>query len=184
MNFNEHYDLEGRHAFLGASNYHWVNYDDEKLESVFLKHSAAQQGTRLHAWASETIRLGIKQARSKNTLNLYVNDAIGFRMSVEQPLRYSENCFGTADAISFRKDVLRIFDYKSGVTSASFWQLIIYAALFCLEYQHDPYKISIELRIYQNNEVLVKEPTPEEVAFVCDKIVSFDKRIELLKIGV
>ena len=39
MNFNNHSRLEGQHAFLGASNYHWINYDEAKLISVFNSHS-------------------------------------------------------------------------------------------------------------------------------------------------
>jgi hypothetical protein len=31
MNFNEHSTLVGQHAFLSASYYHWINYDDQKL---------------------------------------------------------------------------------------------------------------------------------------------------------
>jgi hypothetical protein len=32
---------------------------------------------------------------------MYVNDAIGYNMKVEQPLYYSENCFGHADTLCF-----------------------------------------------------------------------------------
>ena len=35
MNFNKHSDLEGCHAFLSASKYHWINYDDEKLVTAY-----------------------------------------------------------------------------------------------------------------------------------------------------
>ena len=31
MILNKHFDLEGRHARLSASNYHWTNYDQDKL---------------------------------------------------------------------------------------------------------------------------------------------------------
>ena len=34
VNFNNHYNLEGQHAFLSASNYHWINYDEEKIEKT------------------------------------------------------------------------------------------------------------------------------------------------------
>jgi hypothetical protein len=37
---------------------------------------------------------------------MYVNDAIGYQMTPEQPIYYSENCVGTADAISFKNDFL------------------------------------------------------------------------------
>ena len=134
MNFNNHSNLAGFHAFLGASRYHWINYDEKKIEESYNKHQATILGTRLHEFADECIQLGIKLPKSRKTLNLYVNDAIGFKMQTEQVLFYSENCFGTADTICFRNNKLRIHDYKSGSTPASFRQLEIYTALFCLEY--------------------------------------------------
>ena len=182
MNFNTYSNLEGQHAFLSPSNFHWINYDDEKLDTTYLKYQAIARGTRLHALADECIKLGVKLPRSKKTLNLYVNDAIGFKMTTEQVLYYSDNAFGTADAISFRSKVLRIHDLKTGVTPASMKQLEVYTALFCLEYHISPNDISIELRIYQNDEVLVHEPYPEDVLYIMDKIIEFDKRIEKLKL--
>lgn len=181
MNFNKHFSLEGQHAFLSASKYHWINYDDEKLHNAYTRFLAVQQGTRLHAFADECIRLGIKLPRSKKTLNLYINDAIGFKMTTEQPLYYSENCFGTTDAISFRQNFLRIHDLKTGVTPGSMQQLEVYTALFCLEYNIKPEDIKIELRIYQNDEVSILEPLPEALHDIMEKIVIFDKRIDKLK---
>ncbi len=145
MNFNKHSTLEGQHAFLGASKYHWINYTDEKLAETYSKFLAVQRGTVLHEFAAQCIRLGQKLPKSTKTLNMYVNDAIGFRMIPEQILYYSENCFGTADSISFRRNILRIHDYKSGVIPAHMEQLQIYAALFCLEYKVKPADINIEL---------------------------------------
>jgi len=111
-------------------------------------------------------------------LNQYVNDAIHFKMQPEQVLYYSENCFGTADAISFKKDMLRIHDLKTGKTKPSLHQLEIYAALFCLEYDKKPGSIDIELRIYFNNDVLVGKPTASDILPIMDKIIIFDKKIE------
>ena len=31
MNWNDHSKLVGLHAFLGASKYHWINYDAARL---------------------------------------------------------------------------------------------------------------------------------------------------------
>jgi hypothetical protein len=183
MNFNKHSDLVDQHAFLSASKYHWVNYDEEKLAVAFTKYLATQRGTRLHAFACECIRLGIKLPNSKKTLNLYVNDAIGYKMETEQPLFYSENCFGTADPISFRKNLLRIHDLKTGETPSSIHQLEIYAALFCLEYDVNPTTIQIELRLYQSDEVVVHEPPAEDILYIMDKIVKFDKEIDKLRMG-
>lgn len=181
MNFLRHSDLEGQHAFLGASKYHWINYDEQKVADAYSKFLAVQKGTILHDFAAQCIRLGQKLPRSQKTLNMYVNDAIGFKMTPEQVLFYSENCFGTADAISFRNNFLRIHDYKSGVIPTHMEQLMIYAALFCLEYKYKPSEIEIELRIYQSDEVIVHNPTPDEIFAIIDKIIAFDKIITKIK---
>lgn len=182
MNFNKHSNLEGQHAFLGASNYHWLNYSNEKLAETYINLLAKQKGTVLHEFAAQCIRLGQKLPKSPKTLNMYVNDAIGYKMKPEQVLYYSDNCFGTADAIAFRNNFLRIHDYKSGVTPASIKQLMIYAALFCLEYHVKPGDIGIELRIYQNNEILVHNPTVDEITHIMDKIITFDKLINKIQV--
>ena len=181
MNFNKHYSLEGKHAFLCASKYHCVNYDNYKLAESFLRKQATLKGTILHDFAAQCITLGQKLPKSQKTLNMYVNDAIGFKMQPEQVLYYSDNCFGTADAIIFRNNLLRIHDLKTGVTPAHMEQLEIYAALFCLEYNKKPGEIEMELRIYQNNEIVVHHPTADDILPIMDKIVTFDKIIEKLK---
>ena len=180
MIFNDHSKLIGQHAFLGASKYHWLNYNDEKLANSFFNYRASEEGTKLHEFAALCIRLNQKLARSKKTLNLYVNDAIGFRMSPEQVLYYSDYCFGTADAISFRDDFLRIHDLKTGVTPTHMEQLMIYAALFCLEYDVSPFDIGIELRIYQNDDCRICNPDPNDLREIMNLIVRFDKQLRKL----
>lgn len=183
MNFNRHYGLEGKHAFLSASQYHWLNYTDEKLVDRFNNWKATERGTRLHALAAQLIDEGIKLPRTNQTLNMYVNDGIGFKMTTEQILYFSENCFGTADSISFNKDFLRIHDLKTGVTPAHMEQLEIYAALFCLEYQIKPGEIGMELRLYQNDEKIIFTPTAEDIFPIMDKIITADKIISKVKGG-
>lgn len=181
MNFNNHLTLKGNHAFLGASKYHWINYDEDKLAESYSRFLATQKGTVLHEFAARCITLGQKLPRSQKTLNMYVNDAIGFKMTPEQVLYYSENCFGTADAIIFRDNLLRIHDLKTGVIPAHMEQLMIYAALFCLEYKTKPGDIEIELRLYQNDEIVCHNPTAEDIAPIMDKIITFDKIINKIK---
>ena len=181
MNFNSHKNLEGQHAFLSASNYSWINYSEGKVADAYAKWRAAQKGTLLHAFAAQCIILGQKLPRSEKTLNMYVNDAIGYKMTPEQVLYYSPNCFGTADTISFRNNFLRIHDLKTGETPAKMEQLMIYAALFCLEYDYKPQDIQMELRIYQSDEVLVHNPTIEDIFQIMDRIVTFDKIINSMK---
>lgn len=181
MNFNKHFNLEGKHAFLSPSKYHWINYDDEKLIAAYCNFRAAQKGTELHDFARRCIELGIKLPNSRKTLNMYVNDAIGYKMIPEQPLYYSDNCFGTADTIAFKKNFLRIHDYKSGVIPAHMEQLRIYDALFCLEYEIDPFSIESELRIYQSDDILIENPDRSIIKQIMDVIVLSDKRLSMLQ---
>ena len=174
-------DLEGLHAPFSASQSAWLRYDDNRALEVYENKKAAEIGTRLHAWAKETIDLGIKQPRSKKTLYAYVNDAIGFRMSTEVVLYYSDRFFGTADAISFRNGKLRIHDLKTGKIGkieSHLDQLEVYAALFCLEYRIKPGDIEMELRLYKQDEVLVHHPTVEDIVSIMDKIKHLDKILE------
>lgn len=190
MLFNKHSDLQGSHAFLSPSNYHWINYTEEKLDLRFLTAMAAAKGTQLHEFAAQAIKLGIKLKSVKTTLNMFVNDAIGFGMLPEQVLFYSLNAFGTADAIKFKratrgnKPLLMIFDLKTGVTATSFKQLEVYAALFCLEYGFKPTELDFELRIYQNDEIAIHFPEIDDILHIMDRIITFDRRIEELKAEV
>ena len=205
MIFNQHSDLEGQHAFLSASKYSWLNYDQGKLEEAYRRQYATTIGTILHDLAHRCIKNKVKLNKSDRHLVLltlldngipqglidandileslapFVNDAIGFRMESEQVLYYSENAFGTADTIAFRNNFLRIHDYKSGTTPVHMDQLYIYAALFCLEYVVKPENIKIELRIYQSGEVLCEEPEPEVIRAIMNKIVDSDRYLRKLK---
>ena len=184
MRFNNHYNLSGLHAPFTASQSSWLRYDDDKAREAYERKKSAELGTRLHAWAKNTIDLGIKQPKSKKTLYEYVNDAIGFKMSTEVVLYYSDRFFGTADAICFRQDkktgryVLRIHDLKTGVVGdpdKHFEQLKVYAALFCLEYGFKPEEIDIVLGVYKKDEVAFCEPEAEEITWIMNKIIHLDK---------
>lgn len=181
MNFNNHSELENSHAYLSPSNYHWLNYTPEKLRMVYKNQKAKEEGTILHAFASIAIQKRLKQASQKKALNMFINDSIGHKMTSEQMLYYSDNAFGTADAISFKNNLLRIFDLKTGVSKPSFKQLDIYAALFCLEYGIKPENIEIEERIYQGNGVEVNLPDPLWIREVMDKIIELDILLENIK---
>lgn len=205
MNFNQHSDLEGKHAFLGASKFSWLNYDEEKLRLVYRSQYGSYMGTVLHDLAHRCIKNKVKLSKADrhlvtlalldagvpqglinandilDTLVPFVNDALGFRMETEQILYYTENAFGTADVISFKDNFLRIHDYKSGVLPVHMEQLRIYAALFCLEYLVKPENIKIELRIYQKGEILYEEPDPKLIRDIMNKIVESDRFLRKLK---
>ena len=199
MNFTNHKELVGKHSMLAPSQPYWLNYSEDQLFQKFVSNYAQSMGTLLHELAETLIKNGIKIKKTDKTMVLvhllkngipraaidldriynnfmtYVNDAIGFRLTPEQPLVYSEYCFGTADAISFRNNQLRIHDYKSGTLPAKMEQLMVYAALFCLEYKYKPGEIEMELRIYQNDEILYHNPTAEDIVPIMDTIIHSDK---------
>lgn len=181
MRFNQHLHLVGEHAFLSPSSYHWINYTASRLVDRWMTAQAAMRGSAQHEYAKEEIEAG-RLSQYRGTLGMYINDCIENRMTCEQTLYYSENCFGTADAISFRYRKLRIFDLKTGTTKASMRQLEVYVAIFCLEYGMNPYDIKIELRIYQADDVLVYEPDPEDIEFIMNKIIESDRTINLLRL--
>jgi hypothetical protein len=208
MDFTKHLELKSKHALLAPSQPHWLKYDEDKLFEKYLSNYAQAMGTALHELAEQLIRHGIKLKKTDKTVVLlhllesgipraaieldriynnfmtYVNDAIGFRLTPEQILVYSEYCFGTADAISFKNNLLRIHDYKSGTIPAKMEQLMIYAALFCLEYKYKPGEIEMELRIYQNDMIIEHKPEADEILPIMDIIIHHDRMLADLNEGV
>lgn len=214
MNFIKHYDKEGKHAVLSASSWRWLNDDKDSLLRRIASQYSQTIGTLLHAIAYKHIKYRIKMNKfdKKNVmlellsngipgyvinqydfdsmfenLMVYVNDGVGFKMTPEVVLFYSDNFFGTADSIAYNENTrtLRIHDYKSGVIPAHMEQLGIYAALFCLEYRIKPHEIAeTELRIYQSNEVLYHNPEPEEIEAIADKIVANDNFLNQIRMEV
>lgn len=209
MLWNDHSKLEGMHAFLGASQYHWINWDDETLEKRFRSHYSADIGTIIHSLASDCIRNKIKineddvnlieLTLAKNGIpksaydpykilsNLvpFVNESINYHMSSEVLLYYSQYCFGTTDAIAYDEvsRILRINDYKNGNIDAHMEQLQIYAALFCLEYHKDPSKMKrIELRIFQHSSIVecILTPDTQEIDKLMKLIQETSRKAQIL----
>lgn len=180
MNFNTHSNLRNQHAFLSPSNFYWINDDEEKLITRWTNSKATELGTKLHAYAEDSIRLRRRQLKNKDSVNMFINDAIGYRMEAEQTLYYSENCFGTADAICMHENekILRIHDLKTGEIPGHMEQLMIYAALFFLEYREwKPMYLKTELRIYQFGEIQKYIPNETELEQYMDKIRRADEII-------
>lgn len=181
--FRDHFRYEGKHSFLSASQYHWLSDDEDKLRARFQNKMAAALGTEKHELAARLIKLGIKLPDTGQTLNSYVNDCIGHRMTPEVMLFYSENCFGTADAIDFRINPktkmmrLRVFDLKTGETKASVKQLWVYIAVFCLEYEVDINEIEVDARIYQSDLIHRFDIDPLDILEVQAKIRRNDEII-------
>lgn len=181
MQWHKHSHLAGQHAFLSPSTYHWINYDEEKLKFRWKTLRAALEGVEQHQYAAIAIEEKEYQDDETTTLGLYINQCIQYKMRPEVVLYYSPNAFGTADAIAFRYRRLRISDLKTGVTRVSEHQLEVYAALFCLEYEVDPFSITTELRIYKDGKCLVFESDPAFIKGIMDKIVQFDEIINSLR---
>lgn len=179
MQFNKHYDLEGKHSALSASKHSWVRYTPERMEQVILNERKKQEGTELHAIASAMIKKRIKASpHVKKAFNLFVNDAIGFKLHSEVVLSYSKNAFATSDAIGFRDGVLRIHDLKTGDSKPSFEQLDIYAALFMLEYDVDPFKVKdIVQRLYQFDGFEEQHQDPQVIQDIMNQIIEMDQVI-------
>lgn len=183
MRFNTHSAIAGQHAFLSPSQYHWIRYTDQKLQARWTARQASARGTSLHDLAHNAIRLGVEFSRREDpTLSAYVADGIKYKMSVDQPVFYSDNCFGTVDSISYRRRQLRIHDLKTGINRASMDQLRVYAAIFCLEYAVSPYDIKIELRIYQAGEIIIEQPDPSVISNYMETIIWADMEIERYKL--
>ena len=182
MQWNNHSSLDGQHAFLSPSNYHWLGYTTEKLVAVYRKHAATVRGTKMHAVAKECIELGIS-VFGDTAFARYVEDGIKFQMSPEVLLYYSDNAFGTADAISFENNILRIHDLKTGETKTNLKQLLVYSALFYLEYDENPEDCVTYLRIYQDSGDQKMTADPNDILKVMETIVTFDSIIEETKRG-
>ncbi len=210
MYFNDHHEFEGKHAFLGASQYHWMDWNDEILKQRWINSFAQDIGTIIHELASTCIKKKIKLNESdvnlviitllKNGIPMnvfnphrilanlmnFVNDCIDENMLSEVILFYSELAFGTTDAIKFDeiKKILKIKDYKNGRVPAKMNQLLIYAALFCLEYDKNPNDFTTELSIYQNEDVVTYFPSANEIQAYMDKIRDTELKVRDIKEGV
>lgn len=206
MNWIENSDLEGKHAVLGASQYYWLNYKTSDLKKKLRPKYAPQIGTLLHRLAAEDYiskskkmvqedrrfvkeylmdegipKFAIDMNSCFGNLKRYINDAVRNQMDPEILLYYSDNCFGTADAISFESNYLRIYDLKTGSGKVSMRQLMIYAALFCLQYEIEPEDIDVELRIYQAKNLMIEHCDSDPIREIMDKIVMFNRKIEHMR---
>lgn len=210
MNFRKHSELEGKHAILSASSWRWINDDPEDLVKRLCAQYLAPIGTILHDIARKHIKHRIKLNKydKKNvmlelveqgvpafvidTINFdsmyenltrYVNDCVAYKMTPEVVLAYGKYFFGTTDAIKYDEEsrFLRIHDLKTGTTPAHMEQLMVYVALFCLEYAIKPTSIQVELRIYQGEAFILYEPTADEIAHVVETIIAHDNLMTKLR---
>lgn len=204
---------EPKHALLSPSKCRsWKDYDEESLMRMIKSAYAAEMGTIIHKFAEDRIKFGFKLAKAEkksmilellkagippmavdlidsgfifeNLVN-YVNDAIGFRMDPEVEVRYSEWCFGTADALLYsdKEKFLRIHDLKTGTLPAHMEQLIAYAALYFLQHRMKVAENKVELRIYQAGNIIFYEPTVEEILEMMENIIAKSNFVEKLNSG-
>lgn len=181
MSLEDISNYKGTHAFLSPSQPAWLRYTEGHLLDMYRQESAKEMGTRLHAWAEETIKLGLTQStRSNKILSCYVNDAIGFRMEPEKLLFHTKYCYGTADSIIFepRKRILRVHDLKTGVTKPHDDQLKVYCALWCLSNGMEPEQITFICRFYQRPEVVEFRPDPSEIRGIMNIILQWESILE------
>lgn len=211
MIWNEHSELRGKHATFAPSNPSFLNYaldgenSDEVIFQRFASQYAAQIGTIVHDFAEERILYNQKLHKTNKSdllikllksgippivINMdyiysnlipYVNDSISFRMDPEIPLKYSDDCFGTVDAICYRDKELIIHDLKTGKTLVHMDQLLSYAALFFLEYKASPETTTTILRIYQSSDILEDRPEPERIRAAMNQMIALDKKVKKWK---
>ena len=210
MIWNEHSELQGKHAVFAPSNPSFLNYslEPENEDVIFQRFAAqysAQIGTIVHDFAQDRIRYNQKLHKTNRSdllirllkagippivINMdylysnlipYVNDAISFRMDPEVILKYSDDCFGTTDTICYRDKELLIHDLKTGRAPVHMDQLLSYAALFFLEYKAAPETTSTILRIYQASDILEDRPEPERIRAAMTQIVELDKKVKKWK---
>lgn len=192
MIWKRHFEIRDKHAFLSPSKGSWLRYDSKKLVENYFSEQSKERGTALHKLAHNFIEESKKSYKfngtiyrmeyNDQTLNSFVNDVLDANMESEMELYYSQWCFGTADAISYKKKELRIYDLKTGVTPANIDQLKIYAAIWFLQYGKEnrctPKSVNIILRIYQNDEIVEYIPEAEEIMEIMDTIVDFSNIID------
>ena len=187
MKWNNHSELEGKHAFLSASQCYWLQYDIEKLVNRFENELAKQRGTELHSFAEQAIkhRMRLQPGLTHPAVANFVNDAIEYNMDTEVVLYYSPYAFGTADAIRYDPPTkenphgfLRIHDLKTGVTKPKMEQLMVYAAYFFIEYAIKPEKTDMELRIYQGSDIQYIYPEAEDIYDIIHTIKEFSAVLE------
>lgn len=210
MIFKKHSELEGKHAILSPSAWRWINDDPEALVKRLCSQYLSTIGTILHDIARKHIqhRIKLNKYDKKNvmlelveqgvpafvidTINFdsmyenlmrYVNECVAFKMSPEVVLCFGKYFFGTADAIKYDEETrfLRIHDLKTGTTPAHREQLMIYVALFCLEYAIKPSSIMVELRIYQGCEIDMWTPSTEEIVQVMETIIAHENLMHKLR---
>ena len=171
-------------AELGTEIHEWVSIQIQLGQTVSSPR-AAEKGVRTHIFTKYQsapdyrdvliFSLDFLPAAVFGTVKSFVNDAVGFRMNSEEKIEYSSLFWGTSDAVKFSNNELLVFDLKTGAKPAKTDQLLVYAGLYCLQHNHKPSKLKTELRIYQNNEILVNEPEPEVIQDVMDRIVHKNK---------
>ena len=200
MSFEDYSIPEGSHAIFGASKSSWLNdADDDQIISRYINSFASTIGTSTHKFAKCCIDKKIRLSKNDKKLLLYhlltdpeanipkavidldylfpnvrnyVNDAITMHMQTEKRLIYSDLSYGTADAISCVNNYLRIHDLKTGKNPVHIDQLMIYAAYFCLDQDIRPRNLTgIELRIYQNAEIIFHNPKVEEIETIMEKSI-------------
>lgn len=215
MIWNDHSNLKGKHSILSPSQNSWLRYSgDDNYASLIrrcMSEYSAQAGTIIHDYAQQRIKNKLAMTDGEQnaimlellrngipnyaidiyqfyqTLVEYVNDTISYSMEPEVTLYYSDNAFGTCDAIRYHRRSLRIHDLKTGLKPAGFDQLIVYAAYFFLEYgkkmRLKPENVDVELRLYQSSEISIYHPTIEDIYGAIDKIVELDPIIDVFKSG-
>ena len=181
-------------AELGTEMHEWASIQIN-LGNKVSSNKEVEKGLRTHLWTKYKVgdALAYRQILLKSvgylpsevfaTVKTFVNDSVNYCMASEVKLTYSDYIFGTADAIRYSDNLLRIFDLKTGSAPAKSEQLFVYAGLYCLENKVDPHSIEIETRIYQGDEIIDDHPFPEDIEDIMDHIVHVDEIVQRIERG-
>ena len=162
------------HAMFSPSQPSWLHDTDEEFAARYSNKKAAELGTRYHEDAARMIQNRWRMSKSSDpvadNVRAYINDAIKYQMLPEVRLEGTQDFFGTADTIIFRRGLLRVHDLKTGTTKPHMDQLRLYAAYYCMQYGINPNDIQMDLRFYQNNEIVCYEPEFGVIADIISEV--------------
>ena len=136
-----------------------VYYD---LTMLNISSKAAERGTALHEESERRLQDSAYQHATLNSVDAYMVDfyvqyvnsmvAPGGKLYVEQKLKWSDVCYGTADAVIVNGDDLKLIDLKTGqkrVTAEGNKQLMLYLAMAVQHFGIDPEKGEMSIEIVQ-----------------------------------
>jgi hypothetical protein len=126
MRWNRHLNLQGEHAFLSPSTYHWINYNHARLLQRWTAAQAGAYGNMQHEYAQQEIKAK-RESGLIGTVGQYINDAIRYRMETEQVRHCSVSSMATTrsesrSSFGFTRPMRSRFFVLTRKSSGSSWR--------------------------------------------------------------